>query len=429
MDVVENHDADWLGAELEGLPTDEGKRLCNRILAQTAIRSLPIAVPYLLESDAAKTRLWSPTSAFCSALIALSNSTRTPYHIRDGGRFSKWLLNMVPSANNLPKAPIEVRIEHSGRFATRALAFSVPSEYITSEQQACLAAVRNCAIAHETVDLDFWTSFRDNFDKLRDFNLPLDFSLTPISFWDTAKSHLSGAEDHWDIWIQWYERVIADENWHPEKMREVLLGIRENLWQSGPAEINAKFDEVLELYEAEDQAKVSNLVEVPKRSSAEDVERTRTAIVKHRKQIPPTLDGIFGLIELEIERLQCRNYRNEDDRDEAVRQIQVLTSIFEAIEGLSVLIPDDDVMPDADAEKAEGLVRLFSRKFAEWPRANADELVDNTYRFGLIGLIATAAPMIGISASVAAAGGAAFFGGKKLIDNAKAAKGLVEDSK
>ena len=76
----------------------------------------------------------------------------------------------------------------------------------------------------------------------------------------------------------------------------------------------------------------------------------------------------------------------------------------------------------ADAEKAEGLVQIYVTQIQEWPRNNAQELVDSTYRLALIGCVAAAAPMVGISASIAAVAGGAMFGGKKLIDSAKAAK-------
>jgi len=65
-------------------------------------------------------------------------------------------------------------------------------------------------------------------------------------------------------------------------------------------------------------------------------------------------DAIGGYIFLEVE----RNHRDDDERDEAVRQIGVLTSLHDAISRLISLVPAPADMPEKDAVEAEGLVRL-----------------------------------------------------------------------
>ena len=226
----------------------------------------------------------------------------------------------------------------------------------------------------------------------------------------------------WSFWIAWYERVLAGRDFLPNDMAPILNELRKADWNKGPAHINPLFDGVLAKYRAQD-IEVSGSDQVRLTSgTAQKIERTRVAMVAHRKSLPTTFDAILGFVTLEIERLQGLNYQNDDVRDEALRQIRVLTTIYETVGRLMPLVPTTDAMSLADAEKAEGLVQIYVTQIQEWPRNNAQELVDSTYRLALIGCVAAAAPMVGISASIAAVAGGAMFGGKKLIDSAKAAK-------
>lgn len=145
------------------------------------------------------------------------------------------------------------------------------------------------------------------------------------------------------------------------------------------------------------------------------------------RRIAANCDAILGYIALEIARLQARNYRDDDDRDEAVRQIGVLKTLHAAVTLLVDLIPEADEMPQAAAVEAEGLVRLYVGKFKEWPRATADEIVDSTCRLALVGATAAILPMVGASATVATIAGAAFFGGERILKNIKAAKEATGD--
>jgi hypothetical protein len=158
----------------------------------------------------------------------------------------------------------------------------------------------------------------------------------------------------------------------------------------------------------------------------QDVARTQRAYLVHRKDLPPSFDAVLGYIALEVERLQYRNYRNDDDAAEAKRQIGVLTTIYRCVEAMKTLVPATAEMSDVDAERAERLTRLFVRKFMEWPRANSDELVDTTYRAALVGATTVMLPLIGVTAPHALVAGMVFFGSKKMIDAVKAAKEMMK---
>ena len=244
-----------------------------------------------------------------------------------------------------------------------------------------------------------------------------------VQVWADAKTAMGkDPKADWSFWIAWYERVLAGRDFLPNDMAPILNELRKADWNKGPAHINPLFDGVLAKYRAQD-IEVSGSDQVRLTSgTAQKIERTRVAMVAHRKSLPTTFDAILGFVTLEIERLQGLNYQNDDVRDEALRQIRVLTTIYETVGRLMPLVPTTDAMSLADAEKAEGLVQIYVTQIQEWPRNIAQELVDSTYRLALIGCVAAAAPMVGISASIAAVAGGAMFGGKKLIDSAKAAK-------
>lgn len=208
-------------------------------------------------------------------------------------------------------------------------------------------------------------------------------------------------------------------------MAPILNKLREGDWDQGPAHINPMFDEVLALYRAQDAAQ-QRLESLPLvAGSPQQIERTRAAMVANQKSLPATFGANLEYVTLEIERLQSINYQNDDARDEGLRQIDVLRTIYDAVSQLMPLVPTSDSMSLEKAEIAEGIVRLYASKFQEWPRQNADELVDSTYRLALTGCAAAVAPMVGISASVIAIAGGAMFGGKKLIDSAKTAKNVL----
>lgn len=237
---------------------------------------------------------------------------------------------------------------------------------------------------------------------------------------------------NWDFWITWYQRILDGDSTLTGNLKSIVTGISVSDWEKGPEHINPMFDEVLALYQAEDGTPNTSLdVSVPK-GKPDDIERTKAAMIQHRKELPPTFDSILGYISLEIERLQGIN----QNRDEVDRQIATLLTIYEAIERLQTLVPSLDAMDEGDAVEAEGIIRLVFTRIKEWPRTkpgefedNVADLVDNSYRAAMIGGFVYAAPMLAVSAETALIAGAALFGGKKIVDSAKAAKDLIGGDK
>lgn len=240
--------------------------------------------------------------------------------------------------------------------------------------------------------------------------------------WRAARTALqSDTTADWSFWIAWYERVLAGQDTLPDELAPIFNRLTREDWNKGPAHINPMFDAVLAMYRADDVAQPLAELTMPP-GEPEQIAKTKAAMERHRRELPANFDAILGYIILEIQRLQDRNYRDDADRNESVRQIGVLKTLHQAILRLTMLIPETEDMPQEDAVAAESLVRLYVSKFKEWPRANADEMVDNSCRFALVGLSAMTLPMLGVSATVATVAGAAFFGGDRILKNIRSAK-------
>ena len=385
MEIAEVQDRESLERYLEALPEDERREVAVRVAFRAAARVLPIAALNFALSQAYIMRDLTAVSIFGALSIAgVAALTSTP--------------------------AIATSAADNASFTATAAA-DKPSFAVAAAYASYLADIGDFA----------------RLDLTDGEHGPLwGAGAIPdalVQVWADAKTAMGkDPKADWSFWIAWYERVLAGRDFLPNDMAPILNELRKADWNKGPAHINPLFDGVLAKYRAQD-IEVSGSDQVRLTSgTAQKIERTRVAMVAHRKSLPTTFDAILGFVTLEIERLQGLNYQNDDVRDEALRQIRVLTTIYETVGRLMPLVPTTDAMSLADAEKAEGLVQIYVTQIQEWPRNIAQELVDSTYRLALIGCVAAAAPMVGISASIAAVAGGAMFGGKKLIDSAKAAK-------
>lgn len=394
MEIAEVQDRESLERYLEALPEDERREVAVRVAFRAAARVLPIAALNFASSQAYIMRDLTAVSIFgalsIAGVAALTSTPAIATSAADNASFTATAAADKPS------------------FAAAASSFASAD-----------------AAAYASYLADIWDFARLDLTDGEHGPLWGDGAIPDalVQVWADAKTAMGkDPKADWSFWIAWYERVLAGRDFLPNDMAPILNELRKADWNKGPAHINPLFDGVLAKYRAQD-IEVSGSDQVRLTSgTAQKIERTRVAMVAHRKSLPTTFDAILGFVTLEIERLQGLNYQNDDVRDEALRQIRVLTTIYETVGRLMPLVPTTDAMSLADAEKAEGLVQIYVTQIQEWPRNIAQELVDSTYRLALIGCVAAAAPMVGISASIAAVAGGAMFGGKKLIDSAKAAK-------
>ncbi len=244
----------------------------------------------------------------------------------------------------------------------------------------------------------------------------------------------------WDFWRRWWLSERDGKPMNPEMLLAIVQRIADETWKDPDAvaaeiaKIEREFKGKKENATPPDPDPVGGTAEwesLPAGSPSQ-IRKTAAAMVQNRLDLPPVIETILGYIDLEIERLQHRNYRDEDDAEEAKRQIAGLMTIRSAVSRLQVLVPSEEQMPQSEAEEAEKLSRLILRRLKEWPRRapgdcpdNMSDLVDNSYRAALVGGCAFMAPMIGVAPDKALIAGAVVFGGKKIVDTAKAAKEFV----
>ena len=415
MEIAEVQNRFSLERYLDGLPKGERREVAVRVAFRAAARVLPIAaLDFATNQDLLRRDL---TAAPIFGFVAIASVAA----VSPTGAIAP---DASASAAYATAASAYAADAASSAYTANTYAASA-SAYAAADAAASAYAADAAAYAVDATAADVWDVVRldltegDNGPLWRDGAMP-DLL---VQAWTDAKTAMGkDTKADWSFWIAWYERVLAGRDFLPSDMAPILNKLRKEDWKKGPAHINPLFDGVLAKYRAQD-IEVSSSAHVHLTSGTpQTIERTRVAMVAHRKSLPTTFDAILGFVTLEIERLQGLNYQNDDARDEALRQIRVLTTIYETVGRLMPLVPTTDAMSLVDAEKAEGLVQIYVTQIQEWPRNNAQELVDSTYRLALIGCVAAAAPMVGISASIAAVAGGAMFGGKKLIDSAKAAK-------
>ncbi|MFQ1699771.1 hypothetical protein ACJ5NV_04165 [Loktanella agnita] len=429
MDIAEVQNEKSLRRYLEGLPEGEQREVAQRLAFRAAARVLPFVALYAGRLTGDHQRDDYVLLAFISVGIA---------GCRASGVAASYVPEIAPFVSRTAQAVATFNGDLAGSDAglicvadaLNAIGFAAYNEtdYETAARiingalnATSIAPVGAAASAQATRHL--WPSVKD--DLVARSRQPLwlnaDIQRVHQDAWQNSKSGLvqeSGAD--WSFWIAWYERALAGRDTLPHELAPIFNKLTEEDWEKGPAYINPMFDEVLALYRAEDASVPDLALRTP--GTPEQIARTKTAMETHRRELPANCDAILSYITLEIERLQSRNYRDDAEMEETKRQITVLTTLHQAMSRLATLIPATDDMAQADAVEAEGLVRLYAGKFQEWPRANADEMVDNTCRFALVGLTAMMLPMVGVSATVATIAGAAFFGGERILKNINSAK-------
>ncbi len=235
------------------------------------------------------------------------------------------------------------------------------------------------------------------------------------------------------FWARWYQSAL-DGFPLPSAMQRDIALIEDADWQAGPARVAERIEDIEVRFYSLDKPVLTPAESVERRladlpeARPDEIALARTALLRHRAELPATFDAITGFIALEIERLQNRNYTSDEDRDLCLQQIGVLKTIHVATESLRAAIPADPKV-EPDAEKIESLGRVYINLFKEWPRSNAPELVDSTCRLALVGVSVPMLTFIGVSAITAVACALVAFGGKKLLETAKLAKDVLVPGK
>ena len=158
-------------------------------------------------------------------------------------------------------------------------------------------------------------------------------------------------------------------------------------------------------------------------------------MTRNRHEIPPTFDAIESLILLEVERLQGKNYVDDTDKSECIRQIGIYITLHTAIEALREQLPTEGSVTDTQAEISERLLSLYARELAALPREKVGEVKEGIWKtskglcqFGLISGSTYLAMGYGLPPMAGVSVGALCFAPKKAGEIIKAAKEMVSKS-
>ncbi len=219
-------------------------------------------------------------------------------------------------------------------------------------------------------------------------NPPPLWNETPATDWDAwinLKADLVFEQDadllQYSFWIDLIDDVVRGTALNWDMLQEIVQSLTPEQWDAGHKVVTPIINGIWAKYQgldAPDEALNQAIAAVPK-APASVVQNVRTAMSQNRRSIPPTLDAIEGLLLLEIDRLQNRNYRDEDDKAEAMAMLRTLLTLFEAVGALRKTLPKDSVPSEQDAEKAHGLLTVYANKFRELPVAKADEIVGGVW--------------------------------------------------
>jgi hypothetical protein len=242
--------------------------------------------------------------------------------------------------------------------------------------------------------------------------------------------------EHWDFWIRWWDAAIAGRPLDWDLQRDIALQIPGDVWEKGPGPVAEAIRKIEARHSTPAESEVQQELRKLPPAPSERISTVQTAMVANRQSLPPTFDAIEGLILLEIERLQRRNFVDELDRLESLRQIGVFLSLLEAICGLRKALPETGPVTEQDAAKSEKLMRVYANKFAELPLAKADEVVEGvwdtakgTVQAGLILGTTGLALSYGLPALAGVTVGAMVFAPGRTADIVKAAKEALNPTK
>lgn len=230
-----------------------------------------------------------------------------------------------------------------------------------------------------------------------------------LGAWTDCHISMEADRADWSFWIDWYQGWL-EGRLPPRALAEEIVTSKDINWRD-PVAANAKIVEIWKRHQAEAKpAKVSlNSVTV------------KAALDINKAPLGDQLDALAEMIAQEYERTRGRNPCNELEEQERARAL----GFFEKLNG-SVLALSNAVAEHlpGEVDKTEEVVPLLSYYrdlFADWPRANAPELVDSSSRIVLVAICAGVGGLAG-APIIGAMIGSAFFGAGKVQEAIAAVK-------
>ncbi|MVO15786.1 hypothetical protein [Parasedimentitalea huanghaiensis] len=229
------------------------------------------------------------------------------------------------------------------------------------------------------------------------------------------------------FWPRWYASLnggfplLGSWDEHRQLLYDIAL-ISNGEWEKGAEHIAALIAEI--------EAKYLPTTSAPKSTTNLDIPtgQMQTYLQVNRLSLPPTLEAVYGHLELEIHRLQGINHwetevQQERSRD-LVRRLLAMLDAVGALQAQAEALPEEPTVEDA--EQTQELWQEYLDLGCAWPRENAPEIVDNAWRGGLVGVTFAGLTLCGMAATPALGVAGLLFGTKKLVEAAKATKEIAK---
>ena len=247
VEIAEVRDRDSLKAYLNGIADAEIRRRTSlRIAYYAAARVLSVALSYYALRTIPKPREVKTAAPVFGALSICGAAAVYP-------------ATRIASSSAAYVVDAEWATKMTSDAAADAAAYAVDARSAAAAAAAVNAAVNAASNLHQ-VAFDVWTLVHHDLHRERDkptgplLSIWIDLPTAPDqAIWDQTRQKLEAdSAGHWRFWIHWYDRVRAGRDTHPYEMAKVLNKLSQKDWLGDPAILNAKFDPILALYEAED---------------------------------------------------------------------------------------------------------------------------------------------------------------------------------
>jgi len=385
------------GDRLEAWLKDQPREVSVWIAARAAARVLPTWWQEVLTKDWARDRDLTALPVLRSLLISsvgatVSTEDMKAARVANAGAAMAYTNTHMGHAFAATDAAAKVAPYAAANAAASAAVANV-ADAVSDAAAAAADAGSNAAAAARSV----WNAVRIDAEQgsggeiLRFLPLWADATNPLAKMWQEvqAKVQVSEAADHWQFWIDWYQAqldgrpMLGDEARTWEMLEKIAL-IDPKDWDQGPEVVNPLIARIWVKYKSiPDPVKSLNemLADQPDATKVR-IHEVRQVMDRAKRDLPPTFDAILGLILLELERLQHKNYESELEQLEGKRQISVFLTLYEAVERMQALLPNENPATTADAEEMEGLLRLYFDRFRGLCREKVDDVANGVWSTG-----------------------------------------------
>ncbi|MEL6587271.1 MAG: hypothetical protein AAFQ50_11520 [Pseudomonadota bacterium] len=369
-----------LEAWLESLPDDVGEERARQIAVTLAFRSaarvFPLAVDGMpIETDPdAERDLTSLTVFRCLTIGAFAAFV-------PNGPIDRSPASASPASASAASASASYAAAASAAHASYAASF--PSDVAAASAASAAAAATAAAAADAAV----WDAVQKDIEALAAGRDLADGPLWPgdnplAGVWERARAKLSAAPDDWSPVIGWYDHLLEPKGraLPPEMLREIVE-IETDVWEKGPPKALRKIADIWGQY-GPGAASVDRDLSRQARPAQSLIQEVKAQVGKNKEALPPTIAGLQQHLLQQIETLQQSNQLNADHPDLCRSLIASHVYLYEALDRIDALIPQEGAPADKDTEEIIGLGRLYWEKLSALPRDRADDVIQKVWDTG-----------------------------------------------